>query len=239
MKSNVIDALTYWFRATLWPKQAIIELKYHPNKLAVAVWINVIFAALYAITALIYYAIGRLPAVEPWMPISPEKEKYYLYQIFWTIPWGLITWIAFSGVAHLLAIAGPRGSYAVHLRGRVGRLRPGMGRAERDPDVGPGDDSGPHLWRLLASVGRDLAPDGATCCVADRISSSGFTRDPRRRLGARAGHRPDDCRGLLHQLFGVYALICRIWDNYISNALKYGGAHLASNSARMSAPDLN
>jgi hypothetical protein len=104
MKSNVIDALTYWFRATLWPKQAIIELKYHPNKLAVAVWINVIFAALYAITALIYYAIGRLPAVEPWMPISPEK--YYLYQIFWTIPWGLITWIAFSGVAHLLAIAG-------------------------------------------------------------------------------------------------------------------------------------
>ena len=99
-----MDAIKYWLRATLWPKQTIVELKYHPNKVAVAVWINVIFAALYAITALIYYAIGRLPAVEPWMPISPEK--YYLYQIFWTIPWGLITWIAFSGVAHLLAIAG-------------------------------------------------------------------------------------------------------------------------------------
>ncbi len=104
MTSNVVSAIKYWLSATLWPKQAIVELKYHPNKVAVAVWINVIFAALYAITALIYYAIGRLPAVEPWMPISPEK--YYLYQIFWTIPWGLITWIAFSGVAHLLAIAG-------------------------------------------------------------------------------------------------------------------------------------
>ncbi len=104
MKTNIIDALIYWFRATFQPRDAIIELKYHPNKVAVAVWINVIFAALYAITALIYYAIGRLPAVEPWMPI--REEVYYLYQVFWTIPWGLITWIAFSGVAHLLAIAG-------------------------------------------------------------------------------------------------------------------------------------
>ena len=104
MQTNIIDALIYWLRATFQPIDAIIELKYPPNKVAVAVWINVIFAALYAITALIYYAIGRLPAVEPWMPI--REEVYYLYQVVWTIPWGLITWIAFSGVAHLLAIAG-------------------------------------------------------------------------------------------------------------------------------------
>lgn len=71
---------------------------------AVAFWVNLIFAALYAITALIYHVIGRLPAVDPWMPIA--EERYYLYQIFWTIPWGLVTWIVFSGVAHLLAIAG-------------------------------------------------------------------------------------------------------------------------------------
>ena len=104
MKSNLMDAFIYWFRATFQPQDAVIELKEHPHKVAIAVWINVIFAALYAITALIYYAIGRLPAVEPWMPIA--EERYYLYQIFWTIPWGLTTWIAFSGVAHLLAIAG-------------------------------------------------------------------------------------------------------------------------------------
>jgi hypothetical protein len=101
---NIVSAIKYWLSATLWPKQAIVELKQHPNKVGIAVWINVIFAALYAITALIYYAIGRLPAVEPWMPIA--EERYYRYQIFWTIPWGLTTWIAFSGVAHLLAIAG-------------------------------------------------------------------------------------------------------------------------------------
>ena len=104
MKSKLIDALIYWFWTTFQPRDAVIELKEHPHKVAIAVWSNVIFAALYAITALIYYAIGRLPAVEPWMPI--REEVYYLYQVGWTIPWGLITWIAFSGVAHLLAIAG-------------------------------------------------------------------------------------------------------------------------------------
>jgi hypothetical protein len=102
--SNFVDAITYWLRATLWPRDVIAELKDNPRKVAIAIWINIVFAALYAITAPIYYAIGRLPAIPPWMPIPPEK--YYLYQVFWTIPWGLTTWIAFSGIAHLLAIAG-------------------------------------------------------------------------------------------------------------------------------------
>jgi hypothetical protein len=102
--SNIIAAVSYWLRATLWPRAVIIELKGHPHKMAIAVWINVVFATLYAITALIYYAIGRRPAIPPWMPIP--VAKYYLYQVFWTIPWGLTTWIAFSGIAHLLAIVG-------------------------------------------------------------------------------------------------------------------------------------
>jgi signal transduction histidine kinase len=63
--SNLLDAVTYWFRATLWPRDVILELKDHPHKVAVAVWTNAVFAALYAITALIYYAIGRLPAIPP------------------------------------------------------------------------------------------------------------------------------------------------------------------------------
>lgn len=52
----------------------------------IALWINLIFAILYAMTALVYYAIGRLPATEPWMPVA--EERYYLYQAFWTLPWG-------------------------------------------------------------------------------------------------------------------------------------------------------
>jgi hypothetical protein len=39
--------------------------------------VNLIFALLYSITALIYHAIGRLPAIPPWIPL-PE-ETYYLY----------------------------------------------------------------------------------------------------------------------------------------------------------------
>jgi hypothetical protein len=104
MRSNIVDAVKYWLTATLKPRQVVLTLKNHPHKVAIAFWINLIFAALYSITALIFYAIGRLPAIAPWMPIA--AERYYLYQTFWTIPWGLTTWIAFSGIAHLLAEPG-------------------------------------------------------------------------------------------------------------------------------------
>ncbi len=104
MTSTIGEALRYWLRTTVQPRRAIRDLLIERNRVAIAVWINLIFAVLYAGTALIYHAIGRLPAVEPWMPIAPER--YYLYQVFWTVPWGLTTWIAFSGIAHLLAIAG-------------------------------------------------------------------------------------------------------------------------------------
>lgn len=104
LTSTIGKALDYWLRATLRPRHAFRDLIAESESVGIALWVNVIFAVLYAMTALVYYAIGRLPAVEPWVPIAPER--YYLYQVFWTVPWGLLTWIAFSGVAHLLGVAG-------------------------------------------------------------------------------------------------------------------------------------
>lgn len=37
-------------------------LKAHPSKVALAFWINLIFAALYTVTVVIYTLISRLPA---------------------------------------------------------------------------------------------------------------------------------------------------------------------------------
>jgi len=104
LTSNIFSAVRYWFGATLRPKRVIAELKVKPNKVAIALWINIIFAALYSITALTCYAIGHLPSIPPWIPIA--VEKYYLYQTLWTVPWGLAMWMVFFGVAHLLAVAG-------------------------------------------------------------------------------------------------------------------------------------
>ena len=80
-------AIQYWLRATVRPRQVIAELTAQPNKVAIVFWVNLIFALLYSMTALIYYAIGRLPAIRPWIPL-PE-DKIYLYQALWTVPWGL------------------------------------------------------------------------------------------------------------------------------------------------------
>lgn len=68
------------------PASTITLLKGHPSKTAIAFWINLLFAGLYTITVVIYTAIGRLPAVAPWIPIP--ADQYYVYQTFWTIPWG-------------------------------------------------------------------------------------------------------------------------------------------------------
>lgn len=104
--SALHSALAYWFESTVRPRQAMVALKKDEKKVSVTVWINLIFALLYAVTALIYTAIGRRPAVPPWAPV-PE-EQYYLYQAFWTVPWAFATWVMFSGIAHLLASAGKR-----------------------------------------------------------------------------------------------------------------------------------
>ena len=104
--SSILPALRFWAQATVRPGPTIRALKAHPNKVAIAFWINLIFAAMYTVTVVIYTLIGRLPAFVPWIPIPPER--YYFYQVFWTIPWGLATWIMMAGICHLLALAGPR-----------------------------------------------------------------------------------------------------------------------------------
>jgi hypothetical protein len=104
--SNISAAIRYWAQATIRPRAAFTSLRGDPGKVAVAFWINLLFAAMYTITVVVYFRIGRLPAIEPWVPVPADRN--YLYQAFWTIPWGLATWIMISGAAHLLAIAGPQ-----------------------------------------------------------------------------------------------------------------------------------
>jgi hypothetical protein len=54
--TTIIDAIKYWLRATWRPRDVVLELKNHPKKVAIAVWVNITFAVLYAGTAFIYYS---------------------------------------------------------------------------------------------------------------------------------------------------------------------------------------
>jgi len=104
MSSNVGRAVKYWFKSTVRPGEVVEEFQSDPSKISISFWITLLFALLYTVTAYLLYTHHVLPAIPPWMPI--EADRYYLYQVFWTVPWGLGTWVMISGISHLLAIAG-------------------------------------------------------------------------------------------------------------------------------------
>ena len=97
-------AYRYWFMAIVKPGETLEAIKAEPYKLNISLWILFFFSLMYSFTAIILYSVKVLPAIEPWLPIA--KERYYLYQTFWTIPWGLATATIMAGAAHIIAIVG-------------------------------------------------------------------------------------------------------------------------------------
>jgi hypothetical protein len=104
MRINIYKAFHYWFRAIFRPVVAIEKFKKEPQKLEISLWLLLFFSLLYSVTALLLYRRGVEPAFDPWMPIA--SDRYYLYQTFWTIPWGLSTGILMAGIAHVMAVLG-------------------------------------------------------------------------------------------------------------------------------------
>jgi hypothetical protein len=106
MTSRIGYAFYYWFKAIIKPGEVLDAFKSHPNKLQVSLWLLFFFAILYSITAIILYFFKVPPVIESWIPI--DKDKYYLYQALWTIPWGLATAMMLAGIAHVMAVLGRR-----------------------------------------------------------------------------------------------------------------------------------
>lgn len=104
MTSNIHLAIKYWFKSTIKPNQVFREFQLKPHIIAISTWICLLFAILYSLTAFLLYITHTPVSFPQWVPIA--NEVYYLYQTFWTVPWGLVTWIMISGISHILAITG-------------------------------------------------------------------------------------------------------------------------------------
>jgi hypothetical protein len=100
------EAFQLWFEAIAKPNKVFGRLKSSSDKLSISLWILFLFSLMYSFTALILYYVQVLPAIDPWLPIA--KERYYLFQTLWTIPWGLATGIMMAGVAYVMASVGRR-----------------------------------------------------------------------------------------------------------------------------------
>lgn len=102
MKTWLIHPIRIWFHGATQPKTTVRSLSQSHDKLKTIFFSVFWFSMCYTLTAFLFHLGGRLPAVEPWMPIP--AGDYYFYQIFFTLPWALGTWILMSGVAHLMAL---------------------------------------------------------------------------------------------------------------------------------------
>ncbi|MBD3285439.1 hypothetical protein GF338_03795 [candidate division WOR-3 bacterium] len=90
---------TYSWHWIVKPGQATENLLYEDKRAQIGFWTILIFAFLYSITALILWLTGFQPFFKTVLPIP--DESYYLWQTFFTIPWGIATWFLTGAVIHL------------------------------------------------------------------------------------------------------------------------------------------
>lgn len=81
------------------PARAANDQLYDKQSAWIGFWVSFIFAALYSITSLLLWLTGFKPALPSVLPIP--DESYYLWQTFFTVPWGIATWLITGGIIHL------------------------------------------------------------------------------------------------------------------------------------------
>jgi hypothetical protein len=75
MSNAAFRSLQYWFKAYAKPGETIGELRTDPKKLLISFYITLLFAFLYAMTALLGYLLHTGIRVDPWVPIPDIRGK--------------------------------------------------------------------------------------------------------------------------------------------------------------------
>jgi len=107
----ITRTFVYWFKGIYEPRSVFARIKSDPDRLKISLCILIAFGILYSFTALFLYFADVLPVLEPWLPIS--REKYYLYQTFWTLPWGLATASLMAAAAKFVTMVGHKDAPAL------------------------------------------------------------------------------------------------------------------------------
>ena len=105
-----IRVLHYFVRFITDPPGGSEELADDEKGVWSGFWFVFIFCTAYSIVAFIFHVLGHKPVAEPFLTVP--LDKWYLVQTFTTIPVGYAGFLAYAGLAYLLAKAmGGRGSF--------------------------------------------------------------------------------------------------------------------------------
>lgn len=104
-------AIRYWMLAVSHPGAVLEVAQKDLHRVRISFYIILLFSLLYSLTALVLWQYVRTPTLEIWIPGIPP-EQYYLYQMFWTLPLLVVTWLAVGGVIYLFTcLAGKEAFY--------------------------------------------------------------------------------------------------------------------------------
>jgi hypothetical protein len=71
-----------------------------PERTRLGFLVTLNFAILYSLTAMLLHLAEQEPVMEPVLPI--DRKRYYFWQAFFTVPWGMAVWLMSAGALQLL-----------------------------------------------------------------------------------------------------------------------------------------
>ncbi len=93
-------AMNYWMFAVSHPGYVLEIAQKDMHRVRISFYIILMFGILYTLTSYVLWRNGRLPMMETWIPFVPVSD-YYFYQMFWTVPWMVITYLTIAGFIYM------------------------------------------------------------------------------------------------------------------------------------------
>jgi hypothetical protein len=103
-------AVNYWIFSVSHPGYVLEMAQKDMHRVRISFYIIMIFGLMYSFTSWMLWMGKRVPLMDVWIPGIPSGE-YYFYQMFWTLPWIVVTWLGIAGFIYLFTVFSGKEAY--------------------------------------------------------------------------------------------------------------------------------
>ena len=103
-------AMNYWMFGVSHPAYILQFAQRDLHRVRISFYIILIFSLLSSFSSWMMWMGGRIPYWGTWIPFFPSEE-YYLYQIFLSVPWFVVCYLAIAGFIYLFTCLAGKEAY--------------------------------------------------------------------------------------------------------------------------------